>query len=297
MFDTVPPLVNAPAAAGKPTNSATQRTAWSSISVAAAAHTARFASKQDASRSPMHADLEPGGGDEREESRPGLGDRLVKPAAGVFEHLEHAGRRFGQRRREQLLEPVVDRRLRRAGVIEAAPALGDDLGRALESLLTRDVEAKAHEGRIGISATRRSSAVTEAGMSLIGSSAGPSSGAPSTSEKSAPWQAQRIASPSIQPSPSGHSAWVHHVSKTTCRPPTRATTSARPPASISRSSPSPRSEGPRSRPRHGSHRTWRCCGARNSQPLLTVGRSRSGRSCGSLSKSRWTAIRICTREK
>ncbi len=52
MFDTVPPLVKAPAAAGKPTNSATQRTAWSSISVAAAAHTARFASKHEARRSP-----------------------------------------------------------------------------------------------------------------------------------------------------------------------------------------------------------------------------------------------------
>ena len=53
MFEMVPPLVNAPAAAGKPNSSATQRTAWSSISVAAAAQTARLASKHEASRSPM----------------------------------------------------------------------------------------------------------------------------------------------------------------------------------------------------------------------------------------------------
>ena len=53
MLEIVPPLVKAPAAAGNPRNSATQRTAWSSISVAAAAHTARFASKHEASRSPI----------------------------------------------------------------------------------------------------------------------------------------------------------------------------------------------------------------------------------------------------
>jgi hypothetical protein len=41
---TVPPLVNAPVVAGNPTNSATQRTDWSSICVAARASTARLMS-------------------------------------------------------------------------------------------------------------------------------------------------------------------------------------------------------------------------------------------------------------
>ena len=48
---------------------------------------------------------------------------------------------------------------------------------------------------------------------------------------------------------------------------------------------------------HASQRTWRCCGARNSQPLKTGGRSASDRRFGSRSKSLCTAIRIWTREK
>ena len=91
-----------------------------------------------------HADLEAGRADEREVARPRLGERLVEHPARVLEHLERARRRLGQRGLEQHLEAVVDRRLVRAGVVEARPALGDDLGRALERLLTGDVEAKAH---------------------------------------------------------------------------------------------------------------------------------------------------------
>ena len=48
----VPPLVNAPPPTGKPISSPTQRTACSSISLAAPAYTARLMSKQDASASP-----------------------------------------------------------------------------------------------------------------------------------------------------------------------------------------------------------------------------------------------------
>ena len=65
----------------------------------------------------------PGRGDEGEVARARLGDRLVERPARVLEHLEHAGRRLGQRRLEQLLEPVVDRRLDRPRLVEAAPAL------------------------------------------------------------------------------------------------------------------------------------------------------------------------------
>ena len=48
---------------------------------------------------------------------------------------------------------------------------------------------------------------------------------------------------------------------------------------------------------HASQLTFRCWGARNSQPLNEGGRSRSERRLGSRSKRRCTAIRICTREK
>ncbi len=51
MLLIVPPLVNAPIVAGKPTNSLTQRTACCSISVAARASTARLMSYVCASRS------------------------------------------------------------------------------------------------------------------------------------------------------------------------------------------------------------------------------------------------------
>ena len=50
-LEIVPPLVNAPPVAGYPMNSPTQRTAWSSISVAARASTARLMSYVCASRS------------------------------------------------------------------------------------------------------------------------------------------------------------------------------------------------------------------------------------------------------
>ena len=110
-----------------------------------------------------HADLEPGGGDEGEEAGADLGDRLVERPAGILEHLEHARRRLRQRRLEQRLEPIVDRRLARARVVEAPPCLGDDLGGALERLLARDVEAEAHAGRLGMSASTRPAAVTDAG--------------------------------------------------------------------------------------------------------------------------------------
>ena len=43
-FEMVPPLVNEPASAGKPTSSPAQRTAWSSTSEAAPAQTARLTS-------------------------------------------------------------------------------------------------------------------------------------------------------------------------------------------------------------------------------------------------------------
>ena len=91
-----------------------------------------------------HADLEPGRADEGEVARTRLGERLVEHPARILEHLERARRRLGQGRFEQHLEPVVDRRLVRTSVVEARPALGDDLGRALERLLPGDVEAEAH---------------------------------------------------------------------------------------------------------------------------------------------------------
>ena len=95
------------------------------------------------------ADLEAGRRDEGEVPRARLGDRLIERAAGVLEHLEHVGRPVGQGGLEQLLEAIVDWRLDLARMVEAPPAAEHDVGGALERLLTGDVEAKAHGGRIG----------------------------------------------------------------------------------------------------------------------------------------------------
>ena len=101
-----------------------------------------------------HADLEARSSDEREVAWTRLRDRLVERPAGVLEHLEHPPRRLGQRRFEQYLEPVVDRRLRRTRLVEATPGFGDDLGGTVERLLAGDVETKSHAGRIGQSSQR-----------------------------------------------------------------------------------------------------------------------------------------------
>ena len=219
MFDTVPPLVNAPAAAGK----------------------------ADELRHPANGlvlDLGRGGrphGQVRVEagceqvadarrSRARTRRRTRRIADGSGRSTRRAPRRASSSTsstagRRSRAAPAWSSALSRssiggsvgAGVIEAAPAGGDDLGRAVERLLARDVEAKAHAGRIGMSASMRSSAVTRGGWGRSGSdrSRDPRAETPSRSENSAPWQAQRIASPSIQPSPSGHSSCVHHVSKAT----------------------------------------------------------------------------------
>ena len=107
-----------------------------------------------------HADLEARRADEGEVARAGLGDRLVERPPRVVEDLERPCRELGQRRLEQRPEPVVDRRLRQARVVEAAPPCDDDLGGTFERLLARDVEAKAHEGRIGVTSSVATRSIT-----------------------------------------------------------------------------------------------------------------------------------------
>ena len=145
----MPPLVNAPAAAGKPRNS--RRPTHGLILDLRRGGRPDGEVRVEARREQIadDADLEAGRRNEREVPRPRLGDRLVEPAPRVLEHLEHVGRPVGKRCIEQLLEAVVDRRLELARVVEAPPAAEDDVDGAVERLLTGDVEAKAHGGRIG----------------------------------------------------------------------------------------------------------------------------------------------------
>ena len=98
MFDTVPPLVKAPAAAGKADE--LRDPANGLILDLGRRGRPHGQIRVEARREQVaeHADLEPGRGDEREVARTGLGDRLVERPAGVLEHLEDGRRRLGQRR-------------------------------------------------------------------------------------------------------------------------------------------------------------------------------------------------------
>src|SRR6187200_3447565 len=136
-FEIVPPLVNAPAAAGNPTNSLTQRTAWSSTSDAAPAQTARLTSKHDASRSPSTPISRPDEPTKAKKRERGWRARAVP----------------GERRAEQCVEPLVDVRLARACAVEALPRARDDCRRALQRLLAAGVEAERR--KVGRGAHRR----------------------------------------------------------------------------------------------------------------------------------------------
>ena len=95
------------------------------------------------------ADLETRRAHEREEARPGLGDRLVEQLRRVVERGEDARPLLGERRTQEGVEAAVEVRLARAGTVEAAPCPRHDRRRPLERLLARRVEAERRELRRG----------------------------------------------------------------------------------------------------------------------------------------------------
>ena len=152
-FEIVPPLVNAPAAAGKPTNSLTHRTAWSSTSDAAPAHTARLTSKHEASRSPSTPISSPDEPTNAKKRGRGWAIDIVEQLRRVVERRERARPALRERGAEQLVEPLVDVRLPGPRPVEALPRAGNDRRRALERLLAGGVEAE--RGELGGGAHRR----------------------------------------------------------------------------------------------------------------------------------------------
>ncbi len=144
-FEIVPPLVNAPAAAGKPTNSLTHRTAWSSTWDAAPAHTARLTSKHDASRSPSTPISSPDEPTKAKKRGRGWAIDMSSSCAASSSAASALDPFSGKRRAEQLVEPLVDVRLAGPRAVEALPGAGHDRGGALERLLARRVEAERRE--------------------------------------------------------------------------------------------------------------------------------------------------------
>src|SRR5204862_2826660 len=127
-----------------------------------------------------------------------------------------------KRQREQPVDLVVERRLGWARLVEAPPASEDQLGGAGDHLLARGIEPERRVRAQGSSTSTRPSTIRVA-YTTTGSVAGPSSASPLVRSNSAPWQAQRTAPSSTQPSPSGHSWWVHQPSTACQLPSTRAT--------------------------------------------------------------------------
>ena len=149
-FDTVPPLVNAPASASNPTSSPTQRTACSSTSVAAAAHAARLTSKQEASRSPRTPISSPDEPTKAKNRGRGCA-RLRSSTVAASSRTSKAGvGSSGKPLLDEAAHEIVDRRLPGPEVVEAAPGIGDDRGGAVEQLFARRVEAeRSVSGAVG----------------------------------------------------------------------------------------------------------------------------------------------------
>ena len=135
----MPPLVNAPPPDGKPTNSATQRSACASTRFAAAGLGRQVDVVAGGEGIREHADLEAGRADEREVARPGArGSR--RGCARLRRGRD--GRRpvLGQRPGEGGRAGRIDRRLARAVAVEARPRLLDQPGRVTQHLRARRVE-------------------------------------------------------------------------------------------------------------------------------------------------------------
>ena len=145
-FEIVPPLVNAPAAAGKPMNSLTQRTACSSTSDAAPAHSARFTSKHEARRSPstpISSPDEPTNAKNRGRGCAIETSRMRAASSSAPSALEPSA---GKRGAKQLAQAARRRRAARAGAwSKLRHGVGDDRRGAFERLLAGRVEAQRRE--------------------------------------------------------------------------------------------------------------------------------------------------------